>query len=147
MIKLSRGLQGNVLGYYGVRAMMNKGVIDIYSTPRPETPEAAPTGALLARITKNGEPFISNQGANGLVLTQRIDGSLADTGDWFLTGIRQGAATWWRWKWMNYDSDGDSLYYPRMDGDVGESLILPTRTITVGLKTKIDEFNLTFGVC
>ena len=147
MIKLSYGLSANVLGFYGVRAMMNRGVIDVYSTPRPETPEQAPTGILLGRITKNGEPFVANQGANGLDLIQRIDGSLGDTGDWFLTGMANGAATWWRWKWMNYDNDSDSTYYPRMDGDVSDSLILPTRTITVGLKTKIDEFNLTLGVC
>ena len=147
MIKLSTGLQGAVLGYHGVRAMMNRGVIDIYSTPRPESPDKAVTGTLLARVTKDGGTFAPNQGANGLILNQRIDGSLADTGDWYLSGMVQGAATWWRWKWSLYDNDQDSLYYPRVDGDVGESLILPTRTITVGLKTKIDEFNLTFGVC
>lgn len=146
MIKLSTGLQTSILGYHGVRAMMDRGVIDVYSTPRPSSPDDAVTGELLARITKGGGPFVPNQGLNGLTLSQRIDGSLSDTGDWFLTGVHRGMAAWWRWKWMRPDNDVDSLYLPRMDGDVGESLILPTRAITVGLRTKVDEFNLTFGV-
>lgn len=147
MIKLSSGLRTAILNQWGMRIMMNLGVIDIYSSPRPDFADQAPTGTLLARVTTNGDSFVPHQGTNGLVLLQRPDGSLIDSGNWYITGITQGAADWWRWKWAEHDPDTYNGFYPRVDGDVGEALIMPTYTITPGLKTKIDEFNLTLGVC
>ena len=147
MIKLSTGLVSNVLGYNGITAMMNRGVIHVYTGEQPASANAAPTGIKLGYISRGGLPFVPNQGTNGLIITQRLNGSLADDGEWYLTGLVTGAAGWWRFKWVNNDPDTDSSYYPRLDGDVSEALHLPTNTIQAGETVRIDEFNMTFGVC
>ena len=145
MIRLSEGLKSAVLGNYGLARMMENGVIEVYSGTQPEFAHWAPTGTLLARVTKNGGVFIPGDSANGLSLDQTEAGALKDTGDWRLTGVAGGTAGWWRWKWMLADPNTTDPYYPRIDGAVGESLILLDTVITNISDIPIDRFYLTFG--
>jgi hypothetical protein len=147
MIKLSTGLRAAILGQFGVMAMMYQGVIDLYDDAPPATPDEPPNGRLLARVSKNGLAFQAGSGTNGLELVQRYDASLADNGTWYVGGLENGTLTWWRWKWKLADPDTQSRYYPRVDGLVGESLILPSREVSPTSILKIDEFNLTLGAC
>ena len=70
------------------------------------------------------------------------EGSLTFAGIWVLKGVATGDAGWWRWKWNTTDDDSDSVYYPRMDGAVGESLVLTNPTITAATNVVIDDFNV-----
>jgi hypothetical protein len=133
-----------MLGNYGLALMMEYGVIDIYSGAQPELAQFAPTGTRLGRVTKGGGVWFPNEQANGLTLDQGTPGALMDTGDWVLTGIANGTAGWWRWKWNLSDTDAADPYYPRVDGMVGESLVLADTAITVVTSFPIDRFYLTF---
>ena len=139
-IRVSTGLRAALLSDYGLSAMMNYGVIEIYTGEQPWNASFAPTGTLIGRVTNNGDPFAVGTTQGGLQLELAETGGLTKVGDWRLTGIATGDAGWWRWKWNSSDDDSDSQYYPRMDGEVGESLVLANNTITPATDVAIDEF-------
>lgn len=143
-IRVSTGLRASLLSDYGLTAMMNYGVIEIYSGTQPDTASLAPTGTLLARITQNGTAFIASTTTGGLQLELAVTGGLTFTGVWRLKGVATGTAGWWRWKWNAPDDDSDSSYYPRMDGTLGESLILEDPSITPITDVVINDFNVNF---
>lgn len=145
MINISIGLASALLGNYGLSAMMNNGIIDVYSGDQPEFAHFAPTGTWLGRITTNGGTFVPGNPDNGLLLSQESLGILRDTGDWKLRGITEGVAGWWRWKWMLEDPDTLDPYYPRIDGDIGTALVLADRTILPSTLLAIDSFYLTLS--
>jgi hypothetical protein len=138
MIRLSTGLQIAVMGLYGFQSMMNFGVIEVRSGSQPATADGFPTGTLLARVTHEGDPFVP--GVSGGLEIGNDSGVLAKVGNWRLQGVASGTAGWWRWKWNAPDDDSFSLYYPRVDGAVGESFILGDTAITPATDTEITEF-------
>jgi hypothetical protein len=125
--------------------MMNYGIIDVYSGDPPQYAHQAPTGTWLARITTNGDTFIPGTLTGGLTLNGDTMGVLRDTGDWVLQGVAYGTAGWWRWKWRLEDPNTTDPYYPRIDGDVGTSLVLASKTITPATLIAIDSFYMTIG--
>lgn len=141
-VRVSTGLRASLLSDYGLTAMMNYGIIEIYSGNQPETASLAPTGTLLGTITQNGDAFIPSSTTGGLQLALAAEGGLTFTGVWRLIGVTTGDAGWWRWKWNTPDDDSNSLYFPRMDGAVGESLILANEAITAATDVAISEFNV-----
>lgn len=143
MTQLSTGLQAAVLGDYGISRMMDAGVIEVFSGEPPRYAHWAPTGQLLARITANGGTFIQGSPTNGLRVGRATQGKLTDNGEWELTGLNNGTAGWWRWKWYLNDPDTTDPYFPRMDGVVGDSLFLSSTTIVAGTAVPIDKFELT----
>lgn len=145
MIKISTGLAAAILGNYGLSMMMNHGIIDVYSGDQPEFAHLAPTGVHLGRVTINGDVFVPGSELNGLTLDNQTLGVLRDTGDWKLRGMAEGQAGWWRWKWMLDDPNVTDPYYPRIDGDVGTTLVLASRDITPGTLIAIDSFYLTLS--
>jgi hypothetical protein len=146
-IRLSLGLENSLLGEFGLSAMMNYGVIEIYSGEQPDGAENSPTGTLLGRITQNGVPFQVGTVIGGCQLELLGTGGLGFVPGWRLKGVTTGIAGWWRWKWNQPDDDSDSLYYPRMDGLVGESLVLRSNSITSASDILISNFFVSFTTC
>ena len=145
MVRLSTGLALSMIGNYGLTAMMNYGHIKVYSGDQPISPDMPPEGEQLAYITTDGLPFVvGNTGNGALALSQDDAGVLQSAGIWKLTGIDTGVAGWWRWYWNSYDSENQSFYYPRMDGLVGESLVLANENITAASNLEISAFNVQF---
>lgn len=139
-IKVSSGLRASLLSDYGLQAMMNYGFISIYSGDQPDTASMAATGTLLGRVTQNGVSFVVNTTTGGLQTELSPLGGLIKTGTWILKGVATGNAGWWRWQWNAPDDGLFSPFYPRMDGAVGESLILATTAITPSTSVTISDF-------
>ena len=142
MIRLSTGLRNALMGSSGLRAMMNYGVIDVYSGTAPAVADMVPTGTRLARITQNGLPFVAGSLPGGLITKKGMTGQLINDGTWVMTGLATGAAGWWRWKWNVHDPDTFSLFYPRVDGLVNETLVLLDTAVSPGSTTTIDSFTM-----
>lgn len=141
-VRVSSGLRAAMLSDYGLKAMMNYGVIEVYSGTQPVSASLIPTGTLLAYITNNGDSFVPNTTTGGLQVDLDAGGGLGHVGEWRMKGVATGEAGWWRWKWNAPDDDSDSAYYPRMDGAVGESLILQVTSITPTTNVVINDFNV-----
>lgn len=110
-------------------ALCNSGYLRLYTAPRPTLADDAATGTLLAELrfaaTAFGSPIAGVITANPLTAE---DAALAD-----------GTAAWYR----AYQSDGTTAV---MDGNVGTgdaNLILPTTTVSVGLRIEIDSLTYT----
>lgn len=143
-IRISDGLRASLLGEYGLSAMMNYGIITVRSGIQPASASFAPTGTLLARITQNGDAFVPDSITGGLQVILADSGALTLNGLWRMKGVATGDAGWWRWQWNSTDDEEDSLYYPRMDGAVGESLVLAADAITGATNVAITDFNVNF---
>jgi hypothetical protein len=146
MVRLSTGLGLSMLGHYGLMAMMNYGYIAVYEGPQPSSPNLPPTGTLLGKITTDALAFVIGSSGNGaLELEQDETGLLQQGSTWILRGSDTGVAGWWRWHWNAFDDNVESFYYPRMDGIVGESLVLADTSITPATSVAIDNFAVQFG--
>lgn len=143
-IRLSQGLKSALYGDFGITAMMQYGLIEVYSGTQPLTANEAPTGILLGTITNNGDTHVPGTATGGLRLDFDVNSRLVASGTWTLTGVASGTAGWWRWKWNAPDDDSLSLYYPRMDGDVGTALVLANTAITGATDEPISSFILQF---
>jgi len=145
-IRLSAGLQSSLLTEFGLAAMMNYGVIEVYSGAQPITASDAPTGTLLGTITEDGLDFTSGSTAGGLRTAYSGPlGGLVKQGTWRLRGAADGAPGWWRWKWNAADDDSESLFLPRVDGEVGESLVLGINQISPTTNIEIADFLVAFS--
>jgi hypothetical protein len=146
-IRLSTGLALAMTGSYGLQAMMNYGYVDVYSGVQPISPDLPPaeTDVRLGRITTDGLAHVVGSAADGaLKVDQTETGLLTKSGSWILTGVDAGIATWWRWHWNSFDDNTQTFFYPRMDGDVGESLVLAETDITILTSVEISSFNVQF---
>lgn len=143
-IRISPGLRAALLSEYGLKAMMDLGTINVYTGPQPATAALAPTGVLVARVTTEGLTFTPGAAAGGLALALSPAGGLTGAGEWRLRGVTTGSAGWWRWVWNAVDPGSPSLYYPRVDGAVGESLLLPQAAITADTNIVVDSFLVNF---
>ena len=145
MVRLSTGLALSLLGLYGLRAMMNYGHIKVYTGEQPLSPDMPPEGEQVAYITTDGLAFAVGSSSGGaLEVVQDSAGVIQSGGTWQLTGIDTGTAGWWRWYWNAYDGEDHSFFYPRMDGLVGESLVLANVNITAASYVEINAFNVQF---
>lgn len=151
MITLSTGLQLSIVGFGGLGAVMQGGCICVYDGTRPScADDAIPSGSnLLGQITTGGLPFVAGPtvSAGGLKLKLYDDGVLGNDGDWVFRCSRGGAASWFRWVWQQPDSGLDSEYFPRIDGDVGTSvvtgdLLVPDVTVAFGQSILLSLFTI-----
>ena len=147
MIGLSTGLRMAIVSNYGLGAMMNGGIIRIYDGMRPISPDMPPSGTELARVTTNGAVWHPDTDPNnaGLIVQVVAPGALMNAGAWRMKGITTGVATWFRWCWSATDPEHESVFYPRIDGDVdvvdGEAdLVLLSTNITPTIDWEIDSF-------
>ena len=106
-------------------ALCNSGYLRLYTAPRPTLADDAATGTLLAELrfaaTAFGSPIDGVITANPITAE---DAALAD-----------GTVAWFR----ALSSDGTTAVF---DGNVGlmdADLILPTVTVSVGLRIEIDS--------
>lgn len=137
-LRMSTGLKAALYGDYGLRAMMQLGQIHVYSGAQPLSADAAVQGTHLATVSTSGNP------GDGLQVAINQFGQLAKVGVWTLTGIATGQAGWWRWVQYGGDAGNVSLVAARMDGAVGESLVLPDTAITPVTAETINVFSLQF---
>lgn len=142
-IRLSSGLRTSMVLDYGLERMMRFGHIRIYTGPQPQSADNPPLGTYIARVSADGLTPVTGQQTGGLRLQQGgIAGSLDMLGDWTLVGIASGTAGWWRFVWNSPDDHSESQEYPRIDGLVGESLLLDETSITPSTNITVNEFFL-----
>lgn len=145
MISLSTGLVRSMMTAHGFLSMMERGVIDVFSDERPFGADAATPGIPIARITQDGGAF--NPGSSpayGLRLQESGElGVLTSQGSWVLSGLSDGTPTWFRWYWALSDPKTASVFYPRIDGTVGQDLVLGTNFIFSGQSIQLDAVFMT----
>ena len=145
MIRLSTALRNSLAVSYGIYPHMQGGVIYVFGGTAPLSPDlAANPNEALGTITTEGRPFIDTTDPKdgGLKLLFTSPGILVNDGRWVLTGMGEGEARWFRWCHKTYDSHGDSLLFPRVDGSVGDVLKLAQPIIADGKTYTIDSFTL-----
>ena len=140
MIRMSTGLRAALIWDSGFRSLMWRGVIEIYSGEQPISPDLAPTGTRLARITDEGDPWVTGQELGGLRTTEGPNTiSLVNDGNWVLNGVATGTPGWWRYVWNSGDTNENSNFYPRLDGAVSDSIInLPTVITSTSVISNIE---------
>jgi len=116
--------------------LFRNGCMQVYSGPQPVNADAAPTGHLLARITRNGGSWTAGMPDNGLQFVAAGRYILKEpTQRWYLTGLAEGIAGWFRLLPNTPDPHTHSLTAVRIDGAVtmppsmGE-LLMSNSTIT-----------------
>ncbi|MDH5857805.1 hypothetical protein [Lampropedia aestuarii] len=141
--RLSSGLRHSMVSNYGLGSMLNFGHIRIYSGTQPDSADLPPTGVLLAVVSAGGIDPVPGTQTGGLEVDVGSEyGQLVNVGNWVLKGKANGVPGWWRFVWSAPDNDSESQYYPRLDGAVGESLILGVDAITIGMELPVNRFNL-----
>jgi len=144
-VKLSTGFRNALCVSSPIIPLMYGGTILVCGGTMPNSPDDALGTSILARITTDGLTFIPSNTptAAGLTLNWVSPGYIVMAGNWVLksTGL-SGTATWFRWCWRNTDDNGFSNYYPRLDGDVGDVLIMSDTEITTNRITKVEAFVL-----
>lgn len=141
------GLKGGSL-----KDVFKDGVLEIYSGTQPATADAAKTGTLLLRITRNSAAFVSGAVANGLEFGTPVAGVIAknSTEVWSGIALASGVAGWFRLYANATDlggADTTPFLYPRIDGNIatsGAELNMSSTAITVGATTTIDTFAISF---
>ena len=142
-IRLSSGLRSAVVTNTGVGACTQYGHIRIYSGAQPPTADAPPTGTKLALISADGITPVPGTTTGGLELQgSGYPGELVMRGDWVIKGFTTGTPGWWRFVGPAYDNDTSSVYLYRIDGPVGDSLVLGTNTITPATSLAVAAFSL-----
>lgn len=130
---------------YGLEFMLRFGHIRIFTGRQPESADMAETGNLIGIVSTDGiVPTQSNTSGGLTMTTAESFGMLIPNGNWVLKGVAEGIAGWWRFVGHAYDDGGDSVNRPRIDGKVGESLILPDDHISVNTNEEIDSFSIYF---
>ena len=149
MIRFSTGLRDAVAYLYGFAGVMNAGAIYVYSGSIPDSPDDAVSGTLLGTITTDGLPYNPGADANGAGLRLRVfsPGAIAPATDavWTLVGSATGEAGWFRWCASGADGFGYSITRPRVDGTIGDVLVLGETTITALTNIKVDSFLMQLG--
>jgi hypothetical protein len=144
MVNLSTGLKSALLAGHGVTSLLELGCIELYTGIQPQSADLAPTGILLGRVTNQGNRFSVEHTEGGLRVDLSVPARLMDDGNWVVRGVRSGTVGWWRWRWSDFDSGEPSIFYPRIDGAAGESLILPHYEIASTTRINIQSFTLSF---
>ncbi|ABM32299.1 hypothetical protein QRO11_15330 [Paracidovorax citrulli] len=143
-IRLSSGLRRAIVTNYGLGSMLQYGHIRIYSGSQPRTADEAPPGVLLAIVSADGVTPVPGTPTGGLGVAGGDDpGALVKAGNWVIRGVANGIPGWWRFVGgAERDPDTFSDYFPRMDGAVGESLLLGMDSITTDTNRAVALFNL-----
>lgn len=149
MIRFSTGLRDAVTYIYGFAQVMNAGVIYVYSGTIPDSPDDPPNGILLGMVTTSGLPYTPGNDANGAGLLLRMispGGIVPASGAiWRLVGSASGEAGWFRWCASGPDAFNHSTTRARMDGTVGDVLILEEPIISVLTNIQVDSFLFVMG--
>lgn len=110
-------------------ALCNSGYLRLYSAPRPDLADDAASGTLLAELRFSAAAFGSP--IAGVITANAItpeDAALAN-----------GDVAWFR----ALSSDGATAVFDGSAGASDANLILPTATLTIGLRVEIDSLTYT----
>lgn len=133
MINLSTALRSAMATEYGLMAMMRYGCIKVFNGEPPTTADIAEQGDLLGTITQDGVPFVAGTSQGALLLEAGpTNGACMNSGNWKLTVTKSGVAGWWRFVWNGADYGTGEEWAPRVDGRIGEGLILPETFLMEG---------------
>ena len=128
--------------------IFNNGVIEIRSGVQPASADAAVTGTLLARITRNGGLWVAGSPSNGLqfVASGRFVAKHPDH-VWRLVGIANGIAGYYRLLPNEADDRLPSTTAARIDGAIGQAdasgnfqMFMPSLSITASLNEVVPHF-------
>lgn len=136
------------LGPEAFDTIFRDGCIELRSGPQPLNADAAPSGTLLARITRDGGAWTAGNPANGLRFQRAGRYVSKDPAHrWRLTGIASGTVGWMRLLPNAPDPGTLSFDAPRIDGTVGlvdttgdVQFWLPTLAITPSTHIEITQF-------
>jgi hypothetical protein len=129
---------------YGLSTMMAYGHIKLFTGLQPTTADNPPTGTLLGIVCADGITPEVGSTAGGLQMQLgATPGALDNFGDWVLKATTNGTVGWWRFVWALHDDAETSLYYPRIDGSVGDSLTLSNPVLGAGAVISGVSFKLT----
>lgn len=152
---LSTGFVNGLLTGDCVKDLLDGGTIHIYGdATKPTSADAAETGTLLMKLTKDGLTHTPGSATNGIVMAaSATDGVLASNGDTIqglgltAAGASGILATYYRW----YDVDvttGASTTAVRCDGSVGttsafEMRMVGSTLIVEDAPATVNTFNFT----
>ena len=142
-VRLSSGLRTAIVTNYGLGAVMQYGHIRIYTGTQPDSADLPPTGSLLAVVCADGITPVPSTTTGGLELAGGVaPGSLVLGGNWIIKGRSSGVPGWWRFVGCELDTDLPTSYFPRIDGVLGESLVLGFNDITPATNVAVAGFTL-----
>jgi hypothetical protein len=134
-------------GPNGLKGLMDGGVIMVYSGAQPVNADAAITGTLLGKITKDGAAFAEGTLTNGLTLAAPSGRTVSKSTDvWKYTGSAAGTMGWARFQANAIDDDSLSTALVRIDMSVGITsgdLRMTSVTSAIGSTATIDTFTIT----
>ena len=141
------GLKGGSL-----KDIFKDGVMEIYTGTQPATADAAKSGTLLLRISRDSGAMVAGAVANGLEFGVASAGAIAkdSTEVWSDVGLADGVAGWFRLYQNATDAGGADtapFLYPRIDGAVataGAEATMSSTTVTTGATSTVDSFVITF---
>jgi hypothetical protein len=144
MAKFSTGLRTAMLYNAGIMSMFNRGRIYLYANEPPLTADEPPGASPIGVVCEGGTIPVPGEFAGGLQFEIVGPAYLRHLGNWVLKGLGTGVPLWWRMQWNPPDNGAFSLYYPRMDGLVGESLFNLPESIVPATTTPNCEFHMHF---
>lgn len=140
MISLSSGLKNSLLDTLGLRALIGGGAIHLFDGTQPTHSDRETNSARLGVITKDGAE--ETLPTNGLYFELPVNGILMKkmSHTWTIRLITPGTATWfrlvsWRNEWSGYSTNAI-----RIDGTIGEDLILVDPVLVAGVQPDINSF-------
>jgi hypothetical protein len=144
-LRLSTAARNALITSSGLQSLFTRGVIKIYTGTQPASADSAPTGTHIATITTDGITFIHGEPYGGLEFTLTAPGRLdKKTGaTWRLRGVGSGTAGWFRLYRNSYDPNTTSTSYARIDGDIGDNLVLSELSINPATNRVVDLFYIT----
>ncbi len=121
-VNVSTGFASMLLSGSSFASIFQDGCIEFRSGAQPDSADAAPTGTLLGRITRDGGAWTAGNPANGLRWDSagRYAFKRADH-LWNLVGSGPGTLGWFRILGNAADPGTLSSSYPRADGACGVS--------------------------
>lgn len=141
-IRVSSWLRTAMMTNYGMERMMRYGHIRVFTGKQPESADMAETGDLIGIISTDGKiPSTTGADAGLMMEPGERPGMLVNRDGWMLRGVGDGHAGWWRFvAYAPLDEGGVASSLSRIDGSVGESLVLPDNYITTSTLEPIDGF-------
>ena len=122
-------------------------VIAVYTGVQPTNADAAESGTLLGYITVEGGAFTPGSPTNGLNWDAAVGGVCAKPSatEWAIIPVASGTPGWAR-VYDNARTTGESAVAVRFDIQCGVGigeLRFSTSTLTTGVKSTVNSFNLT----
>lgn len=136
------------LGPESFESAFRDGCIELRSGPQPLTADAAPSGTLLARITRDGGAWTAGDPANGLRFQRAGRYVTKDPAHrWRLVGLASGTIGWMRLLPNAPDPGTTSFTALRVDGTVGlvdstgdVQFWLPSLSVSSSTEIEITQF-------